>query len=152
MQDSQKTFSLYEFSGQYFSVWCQKKDLHCIISWRPRTTFLIHFETKCRMRETVEWEKGRYFAYMATPSCYVISKEVESPSLGTTEFLDPLVYINNSHWQSSRIIIFWCKYDIVISDILVGYFLDKLFFLLTLISLEHCKKPRRKDWVTEKST
>ena len=102
--------------------------------------------------ETVEWEKGRYFAYMATPSCYVISKEVEIPSLGTTEFLDPLVYINNSHWQSSRIIIFWCKYDIVISYILVGYFLDKLFFLLTLILLEHYKKPRRKDWVTENST
>ena len=91
--------------------------------------------------ETVEWEKGRF-----------ISKKVEIPSLGTTEFLDPLVYINNSHWQSSRIIIFWCKYDTVISDILVGYILDKLFFLLTLILLEHYKKPRRKDWVTEKST
>ena len=42
----QKHFSLYKFSSQVFSVWCQKKHLHCIISWRPRTAFLKHFEKK----------------------------------------------------------------------------------------------------------
>ena len=58
--------------------------------------------------------------------------------------------INNPHWQSSGIIIFLCKYDIVISNILVGSFLDVLFFLLTVILSELQEKPRRKDWVTEK--
>ena len=30
---SQKPFSIYKFSSKYVSVWCQKKHLHCIISW-----------------------------------------------------------------------------------------------------------------------
>ena len=45
---SQKnTFSVYKFSSKHFSVWCKKKHLHCTISWRPRTTFLKYFESKC---------------------------------------------------------------------------------------------------------
>ena len=44
---SQKTFSVYKFSSKHVSVWCQKKHLHCTISWRPRTAFLKHFESKC---------------------------------------------------------------------------------------------------------
>ena len=31
----------------YVSVWCQEKFLHCTISWRPRTTLLKHFKSKC---------------------------------------------------------------------------------------------------------
>ena len=73
-------------------------------------------------------------------------------SLDTTEFLDTHVCINNPHWQSSGIIIFLCKYYIVISDTLVGSFLDVLFLLLAVILSELHEKPRRKDWVTEKST
>ena len=46
-QRIQEPFSLYKFSSQHFSVWCQKKHLHCIISWRQRTAFLKHFESKC---------------------------------------------------------------------------------------------------------
>ena len=45
-QHSQKPFSLYKFLSQHFSVWFQIKHLHCIISWRPRTAFLKHFESK----------------------------------------------------------------------------------------------------------
>ena len=46
-----------------------------------------------------------------------------------------------------------CKYYIVISDTLVGSFLDVLFLLLAVIVSELHEKPRRnKDWVTEKST
>ena len=48
------------------------------------------------------------------------------------------VCINNPHWQSSRIIIFFCKYDIAISETLVGSFLDVIFSELH-------EKPRRKD-------
>ena len=66
-------------------------------------------------------------------------------SLNTTEFLDKYVCTNNPHWQSSGIIIFLCKYEIVILDILVGSFLDVLFFLLTLILSELLEKPRGKD-------
>ena len=44
---SQKPFSLYKLSNKHVSVWCQKKHLHCAISWRPRTAFLKHYESKC---------------------------------------------------------------------------------------------------------
>ena len=49
--------------------------------------------------------------------------------------------------------LFLCKYYIVISDMLVGFFLDVLFLLLAVTVSELYEKPRRnKDWVTEKST
>ena len=44
----QKSFSLYKFFRKHDSVWCQKKHLHCIISWQPRIAFLKkRFESKC---------------------------------------------------------------------------------------------------------
>ena len=45
-QQSWKPFSLYKFSCKHFFIWCQKKHLHWTISWRPRTSFLQHFESK----------------------------------------------------------------------------------------------------------
>ena len=42
------------------------------------------------------------------------------------------------------------KYYIVISDTLVGSFLDVFFLLLAVILSELREKPRKKDWVTEK--
>ena len=42
----QKPFSLYKFPSKHVSGWCQKKHLHCTISWHPRTVFLKHFESK----------------------------------------------------------------------------------------------------------
>ena len=44
---SQKPLWLYKFSSKHVSVWCQKKHLHCTISWRSKTAFLKHFENKC---------------------------------------------------------------------------------------------------------
>ena len=70
--------------------------------------------------------------------------------LGTIEFLDTHVRINNPHCQSSEIIIFLSKYYIVISDTLVGSFLDVLFLLLAVILSEFHEKARRKDLVTAK--
>ena len=85
---------------------------------------------------------------MAASAYHVISKEVENQIL----FLDPHMCINSPHWQSSGILIFLCKYSLVISDTLVDFFLDVLFLLLAVILSELYKKPRRnKDWVTEKS-
>ena len=61
--------------------------------------------------------------------------------------------INKPLWQSSGIIIFLCKYYIIISDTLVGFFLDVLFLLLAVILSKLYEEPRRnKDWVTEIST
>ena len=51
-------------------------------------------------------------------------------SYNTIEFLDTHVFINNPNWQSSGIIIFLCPIDIVISDALVSFFLDVLFFFM----------------------
>ena len=48
-------------------------------------------------------------------------------SLDAIKFLDTNVSINNVLLQSSGIIIFLCKYGIVISDTLIGSFLDVLF-------------------------
>ena len=67
-------------------------------------------------------------------------------------YLDAYVFINNPYWQSCGIIIFLCKYYVVISDTLVGFFLDVLIFLLAGILSELHEKTRGKDWVTEKST
>ena len=87
---------------------------------------------------------------MAASSYQVISREVANQIFRHTEYLDTHICINNPHWQNSEIIIFLCKYDIVISEILVGSFLDVLFCLLTVILSEFHEKPRRKVWVTEK--
>ena len=73
-------------------------------------------------------------------------------SLATIEFVDTQVCVNNPHWQSSGIIIFLCKYCIVISGKLIGSFLDVFSLLLAVILSELQEKPKRKYWVTEKST
>ena len=86
---------------------------------------------------------------MAASSHQVILKQ-KIKFLDTTEFLDTHVWIDNPHWQNSRIIIFLCKYDIVILDKLLGSFLDVFFFLLTVILSELHEKPRlsygKKTW------
>ena len=63
---------------------------------------------------------------MGTTAYRDISKEVEITSLDTIEFLDTSISINNPHWQSSGIMIFLCKYYIVISDTPVGSLFDVL--------------------------
>ena len=87
---------------------------------------------------------------MAASAYHVISTEVENHIFKPIKFLDTSAFINNPHWQSSGILIFLCKYSIVISDTLVGSFLDVHFLLLAVILSEPHQKPRRKDWVTEK--
>ena len=89
---------------------------------------------------------------MAASAYHVKSMEAENQIFKTIEFLDTSVFIINRHWQSSGILIFFCKYYIVLSDTLVGFFLDVLFLLLAVILLELHEKQRRKDWVTKKVT
>ena len=66
-------------------------------------------------------------------------------SLNTIEFLDTYVFMNNPHWQNSGILTFLSKYYIVISDTLVGSFLDVFFLLLAVVLSERFERPRRKD-------
>ena len=74
-------------------------------------------------------------------------------SLDTIGFLEAHVCINNPHWQLRGIVIFLCKYFIVILDTARGSLLDVLFLLLAIILSELYEKPRRnKDSVTDKST
>ena len=76
---------------------------------------------------------------------HVISTEVENHIFKSIEFLDTSAFINNAHCQSSRILISLCKYCIVISDTVEGFFLDVQFLLLDVILSELHEKPRRRD-------
>ena len=101
-------------------------------------------------QETIEWEKKRFFAYMAGSAYRVTSKEAENQMFRHNwNFRHTFVYKQptlTKQWN------FLCKYYIVISDIRVGFFLDVLFLLLAVILSELYEKPRRnKDWVTEKN-
>ena len=88
---------------------------------------------------------------MAASAHHVISKGVKKCQL-ETQFRHTC-RIKNPHWESGGIIIFLCKYYLVISDTLVGSFFDVFFLLLALRFSGFYEKPRRnKDWVTEKST
>ena len=60
-----------------------------------------------------------FFTYMAASANHIISAEVENHIFKPIEFLDTSAFINNPHWQSSGILIFLCKYCIVISHTLV---------------------------------
>ena len=46
LKHCQKIFSFYKCFRKHVSVWCQKKHLHCTISWHPRSAFLKHFESR----------------------------------------------------------------------------------------------------------
>ena len=82
---------------------------------------------------------------MAASACHVISKKVENHIFKHNLIFRHICMNKQHYWQSSGIIIFWCKYYIVTSDALVGSFLDVLFLLLAVILLELQEKPTRKD-------
>ena len=46
-QHRQKPFWLFKFFSEHLSVMCQKKYLHCTISWRPYAALLKNFKSKC---------------------------------------------------------------------------------------------------------
>ena len=90
---------------------------------------------------------------MAASVYHIISKEAENQIFRHNwNFRHKCVY-KQPTLTNSEIIIFLCKYYIVISNTVVGFFLDVLFLLLAVILSELYEKPRKnKDWVTEKST
>ena len=102
-------------------------------------------------QETIEWEGKIFFPYMAASAYHVISTKVEN-HIFKHDWIFRHAFLNNPLWQCSGILIFLCKYYIVVSDTLIGSSLDVLFLLLDVILSELIEKPRRKDWVTEKST
>ena len=75
--------------------------------------------------------------------CYIISTEVENHIFQRNWIFRHLcIFIDNPHWQCSGILLFLCKYYIVILGTLVGSFLDVLFLLLAVII--------RTSWETKK--
>ena len=66
-------------------------------------------------------------------ACHVISWEVKNDTFRRNWIFRHSFCINNPHWQSGGIKIFLYKFFIVISDKLVGTFLDVLFLLLAVI-------------------
>ena len=87
------------------------------------------FVTLCQFHK----EKRRVFAYMAASAYHVISKEVKNYVMIHNWIFRQTCCINNPHWQFSGIMIFLCKRYILISETLVGSFLDVLFLLLAAI-------------------
>ena len=79
-------------------------------------------------QENIEWEKNKIFCIYGS---FSVSRYIKGGrNLDQIEFLDTLMFRNNPNWQSSGIITFLCKYDIVIPETLVGFFLNVLFLLL----------------------
>ena len=89
---------------------------------------------------------------MAASEYRVTSKEIENQIFRDFEFLETHAFTNNPYWQKSGIIIFLCKYDIVISDTLVDFFLELALFVAMILSQLYEKPRRNKDWVAEEST
>ena len=80
---------------------------------------------------------------MAASAYRVVSKEIENQIFRHNgNFRHTCVY-KQPTLTSSGIIVFLCKYYIVISDALVDFFLDVLFLVLAVILSELYEKPRR---------
>ena len=83
-----------------------KKNVTCIKAFFIPSTYII------------------FFVCITAPSVYhVISKEIENRIMDRIAFLDTHVCVNNPNCKSSGIKIFLCKYYIVISDTLIGYWM-----------------------------
>ena len=74
---------------------------------------------------------------MTASTYHVISKEVENQI-----FKYNYVFINNPLLQKQRSTIFLCKYYLVISDTLVGSFLNVLFLLFGVIFVNYLPLPK----------
>ena len=93
-----------------------------------------------RKQQTMEWEKRRFLVYITASEYLIISKEVEI-TWDTSTFVDTHPCINNTYWQYSVIVIFLCKYYIVISDTLIGlwmcFFCCSLYILHSRVCVEN---------------
>ena len=90
---------------------------------------------------------------MVALAYHVISKKVENQIFRSNWFFRHTCMYEQPMLKKYRIITFLCQYYIIISDTLVGSFLDGVFLLLDVILLDlHEKLRKNKDWVTEIST
>ena len=79
---------------------------------------------------------------MAASAYDVISKEVKTHILRHNSIFSLTCCIHVPHWQSGGIIIFLCRYYLVISDTLIGSFLDVLFLLFGVIFVYYLPLPK----------
>ena len=138
-----------------------KKYVTCIMTFVTPFNYLSYFLSynftltiplcySLNFTKKLQHERKEYFFVYGYFSEEGISKELKNHNLRHNWIFRHTCCINNTNWQSSRIIIFFCKYYIFISDILVGSFLDMLFLMLAVIlSGFHDKSRRNKDCVTE---
>ena len=97
----------------------------------------------------VSWRKIRIFFPSRAFLSHVVGEcLLKCPNSKTSTALKKILVtrlccLTNPHWQSSRIILFLCKYYIVFSDALVGSLLDVLFLLLAVILSGFHEKLRR---------
>ena len=64
--------------------------------------------------------KGNFLNMWLLERITLYQRRQKIAALGTIPFFDTHSCISNPYWQSSEIIIFWCKFYIVISDVLIG--------------------------------
>ena len=103
-------------------------------------------------QETIEWEGKRFFAYMAASAYHVISAEVENYIFKHDWIFRHFCIYKQptlTKWNFNIFVQILCT--VVVSDTVVGTFLDVLFLSLAVILSELYEKTRRKDWATEKS-
>ena len=126
-----------------------KKYVTCIISFFTQFNFvticqfysinsLVLFKKLCNQR------KEDFLQIWLLERITLYQRRQVITSLDTIEFLDThYTCVNNPHRQSSGLIIFLCKYCIVISNKLICSFLDVFFLLLAVILPKLHEKPRR---------
>ena len=81
---------------------------------------------------------------MAASVYDVIPKEVENHIFKHNLIFRHLCVYEQPHWQSSGIITFLCKYYIVTSDALVGFFLDVLLFIARFNIIRASRETKKK--------
>ena len=138
-----------------------KKYVTCIMAFFTPFNFVTLCQFYCTTspvsftklhQETIEWEGKRFFAYMAASAYHVISTEVENYIFKHDWIFRHFCIYKQptlTKWNFNIFVQILCT--VVVSDTVVGTFLDVLFLSLAVILSELYEKTRRKDWATEKS-
>ena len=96
--------------------------IHCLSLYH--TFWILLYHLSCVIPVLIcatEWEKRRFFLYIAASSYHVISKEIENRVFKHNRiFRHNRIFINNPYLQISGVITILCKYYILISDTLKG--------------------------------
>ena len=93
-----KTFLTLKIASRHVYAWCQRKHLHCTISWRPRTVFSKYFESKCLYISI--YLRKKYFSQIRS-NILIDGGELEEGWMipeGNSLFRSPKMFYNFSFW------------------------------------------------------